>query len=166
MFVPTILQVGDFANRAEVADNPLVTVAGDPDTSDPIDEHIEPDAKQSRTDGRPYLKGAEAQISLSALYSLPVGVVQVLHSRVSTVHLFVEGPSAVCFSWKQGYPSAPSSSARFASSAFEWSGASASYMFCASCFRECSYIRIGASRLDDLDSSSDSSESISDSDCS
>ena len=150
----------------EVAANPMITVDGDadPDTCDPVEDHIELESVQVRTDGRQYLKGAEAQISLSAKFSLPDGVVQVLHSRVSTVHLYVEGTSALCNSWKPGFPSDPSSSARFASSAFEWSGASASFMFCTLCYRESSYVRIGASRLDDLGSSSDSSES-SDSDC-
>ena len=133
---------GAVASRAKV---PLAC----PDTRDvstivPSPELEVPNHSGPRTDGMPYLKGAEAQVRLSAEFMLPESVVQVLNSKTSTVHLYTDDCKAVCGGWVCGFPSEPTANAEFAKDFYTWNGACGPFAFCTVCFRDSTYARLGA----------------------
>ena len=106
-------------------------------------------------------KGTLAQIELNSKYKLPDSVDHVVNLKTEVVHLFHSGTKTVCGAFKCGRPSSYHSDAHFASTGHAWSGESAPYDFCASCFSEPSFLRLGASRISNLPDSSDSDVSSS-----
>ena len=106
-------------------------------------------------------KGAAAQLELDATYGLPAGITHVVNLKTGVVHLFQSGKTVVCGSFRCGLREDPHKDAHFASPDHAWSGSSAPYDFCSSCFSERSYLRLGAVRTSGLDSSDESDASSS-----
>ena len=109
---------------------------------------------------------------MTALFTLPGSVVQVMNSRTSMVHLWAHAPSVVCGAWKAGSPEKPVTTAAFAGNSDYWVASTASCYFCALCYSvngmaKCNgVLRNGSKDVevkdDDCDSSDVSASSCSD----
>jgi hypothetical protein len=117
-----------------------------------------------------FLQGADEQVRLDALYSLPEHVVQVVNTNTGrgTVHLFSEGPRTVCGAWRCGAPDyeVAGKGVSFAIDRVTYSGLTSSYRFCRPCYSEISFLKIGAERISPLHPESSSSGESSYSDAS
>ena len=108
-----------------------------PDAAAPVGPLVLP-SRRSRP-----VPGVTAFEEITAQFTIPVQLIQVINLKTNVVHLIADGTSTVCSAWKCGAPDVYSRVAFFASSSTHWTS-SDSVGFCSMCYSSRTMVRFNA----------------------